>query len=224
MRKNGFVDAISCLQDCLTSNIPSQCFHKLKTLYKQRSKKARFLHPDVAVKETHTQGGKPAYQLAHVSFQSTSSCNISTVNSLAQFKLQNQRKVRGRGDNKREWSIKINDAWSVYLATYFKIYLMYHLIKIVEYSIDHGSIRINQCSMKNPLQFLSYTKYTSGVHRVGLTVNGKFNTQLNSGHLDMCCPNIYCNIHRLINYSPVTRKWEPPQYRQKGSAVELQES
>ena len=104
---------MTCRQYFLPSNIPPQYFHKLKTDYKQQSKESRFLHPDVAVKETHAQGVKQAYQLAHFFFQSTSSCNISTVNSLAQFKLKTQSKVRGRGDNKCEWSIKTNDASSV---------------------------------------------------------------------------------------------------------------
>ena len=37
--------------------------------------------------------------------------------------------MRGHGDNKSEWGIKMNDARSVYLGTYFKIDLMDHLIK-----------------------------------------------------------------------------------------------
>ena len=87
--------------------------------------------------------------------------------------------------------------------------------KIVEYSIDHGSIGINQCFMKIPLQFLLHTASPRSVQRVVLTVNGKLNTQLNSGNLDICCPNKCCNTHRLIEYYPVTRKWEPPQCRKK---------
>ena len=83
----------------------------------------------MVLKETHSQGGKQAYQCGHVSFQSTSSYNISTVNSLAQFKLKTQRKVRERRENRREWSIKMNYAQNAYLATYFKIYFMDHIIK-----------------------------------------------------------------------------------------------
>ena len=54
----GYGDVMTCLWDCLTSNIPPQYFHKLKTDSKQQSKESHFLHPVVAVKETHAQGGK----------------------------------------------------------------------------------------------------------------------------------------------------------------------
>ena len=42
--------------------------------------------------------------------------------------------------------------------------------------------------MQNPLKLLSHATSTKSVHRVGLTVNGKLNTQLNSGHLLMYFP------------------------------------
>ena len=51
--ENGFGAVMTCLRNCLTSNIPPQYFHKLWTDYKQRSKEAHFLHHVVAVKETH---------------------------------------------------------------------------------------------------------------------------------------------------------------------------
>ena len=96
--------------------------------------------------------------------------------------------------------------------------------KIVDYSIDYGSIGINQRSMQNTFELLSHMTYTRSVKRLGLKVNGKFNTQLTSGHLEMCCPNKFWNTHRFIDYSLVTRKWKPPWCRQKGSAGELQVS
>ena len=70
--------------------------------------------------------------------------------------------------------------------------------KIVQYYIDHGSIGIHQCSMQNILQFLSHTTYTRSLNRVGLTVNGKLNTQLTYGHLEMCCPKKCFNTHWLF--------------------------
>ena len=94
--------------------------------------------------------------------------------------------------------------------------------KIIDYSINHGSIGIHQCSMQNPLQLLPHKTSRRSVKRVGLTVNGKLNTQLTSGNLEMCCPEKCCNTHQLIDYCPVTIKWEPPQCRWKGSAGELQ--
>ena len=127
--ENGFGDVMTCRRYHLPSNIPPQYFHKLKADSKQRFKEDRFLHPDVAVQETHSQGVKQAYQCAHVSFQFTSSCNNFTVNALTQCKLKNRRKVCGRGYNKCGRSIQMNDSWSFYLATYFKIDFMDHLIK-----------------------------------------------------------------------------------------------
>ena len=70
--ENGFVEVMTCHQDRLPSKIPPQYVHKLKTDYKQQFKEASFLHPVVAVKETHAQGGKQAHQRAYVSFQNTS--------------------------------------------------------------------------------------------------------------------------------------------------------
>ena len=67
--KNRFDDVMTCRQYCLTSKMPPQYFHKLTTDSKQLSKESHFLHPVVAVKETHSQGGKQSYQRANVSFQ-----------------------------------------------------------------------------------------------------------------------------------------------------------
>ena len=71
--ENGFGAVMNCLWDSLESNSPPQYFHKLKTDSRQQPKEARLLHPVVALKNTHEQGGKQAYHRAHVSFQSTSS-------------------------------------------------------------------------------------------------------------------------------------------------------
>ena len=65
--ENGFSAVMTCLQDCLPSKIPTQYFHKLKSDYKQQSKEDSFLHTVVDVKETHSQGGKQAYQCTTLS-------------------------------------------------------------------------------------------------------------------------------------------------------------
>jgi hypothetical protein len=57
----------------------------------------------------------------HTSFQSTSSCYISTVNALSSCNMSIQRHERGRGDNKRYWGIKMNDARTLYLGSYYRI-------------------------------------------------------------------------------------------------------
>ena len=73
----------------------------------------------------------------------------------------------------------MNYARSVYLITYLKLILWTTSSKIVEHYINNASIGIHQCSMKNTLKFLLYTTSTRSVQRVGLSVNGKLNTQLN---------------------------------------------
>jgi hypothetical protein len=57
----------------------------------------------------------------HVSFQSTSSCNISTVNALNANSLFVVKKERGRGEQKRWWGIEMNHARQLYLNTYGRI-------------------------------------------------------------------------------------------------------
>ena len=64
-----------------------------------------------------------------ISFQSMSSCNISTVNALNECNLFFEIRERGKGKNKRHWVIEMNDRRRLYLSTYFKINLINHLIK-----------------------------------------------------------------------------------------------
>jgi hypothetical protein len=73
--------------------------------------------------------GKKGYQRVHTSFQSTSSCNISTVNALSSCNMSIRRRERGRGDNKRHWGIEMNHARSLYLGSYFRIDCIDHLIQ-----------------------------------------------------------------------------------------------
>ena len=69
------------------------------------------MNPIVAVKNTER------YTRAHISFQSTSSCNISTVNALNSCTLYLRAKEKGQ-EQKRKWVIEMNDARHLYLQTY----------------------------------------------------------------------------------------------------------
>jgi len=82
---------------------------KKKTDSSKRPKAARFNEPITMVKTTAARGDKKVYQGIHVSFQSTSSCNISTVNALTSSKLTLRRKERGHGEYKRYWVDSPND-------------------------------------------------------------------------------------------------------------------
>jgi hypothetical protein len=85
-----------------------------------RSRAARFEHPVVAVKEVNfpTNDGKQDYCIVHVSFQSTGSTNITSVNALDKVDLYVAKRERGRGGGKRTWAIEMNEARDFYLKTY----------------------------------------------------------------------------------------------------------
>ena len=130
MGENGFGATMTCRRDRLPKDIKGEYLHKKKTDDSIRTKVARFHKPIVAVKGVEaTEDGKKAYQRVHVSFQSTSSCNISTVNALNGCQLQVQRRERGRGEGKRLWGIEMNDARRLYLSTYSRINSIDHLVK-----------------------------------------------------------------------------------------------
>jgi len=86
---NGFGATMTCRRDCLPFGVPGRYFHKQKTLSSQRTKVARFLQPVIAIKEDEDA----LFRRVHCSFQSTSSCNISTVNALNKCKLSNYFRV-----------------------------------------------------------------------------------------------------------------------------------
>ena len=69
------------------------------------------------------------WQSCHVSFQSTSSCNISTVNALNEVFNYVELRERGRGVSKRKWVIEMNHARRLYLSTYNGIDVLDHLLK-----------------------------------------------------------------------------------------------
>ena len=70
-----------------------------------------------------------ALKCAHVSFQSTSSCNISTVNYLNCCKTSSMIRARGQFDNRRYWGIDMIKARQNYLVNYSCINSIDHLIK-----------------------------------------------------------------------------------------------
>ena len=78
---------------------------------------ARFEQPIVAVKHVEPTSGEP-YNIVHVSFQSTGSTNIQTVNALSEVSLYVRERNRGRGADKRVWGIEMNHARELYLKTY----------------------------------------------------------------------------------------------------------
>ena len=78
--EHGFSMTMICRRDRLSKDVPGMYFHKEKPDSKIKSKCARFVDPVVAVKTFPAIPYKKAHQQVHTTFQSISSCNISTVN------------------------------------------------------------------------------------------------------------------------------------------------
>ena len=127
--ENGFGAIMTCRRDRLPQGVKGEYLQKDGTPVDKRSKAARFTQPIVMVKPVHTESTKRNYVRTHVTFQSTSSCNLSTVNSIDNVSLQVKRKERGRGNQKRHWGIEMNSARKLYLRTYGAIDRIDHYIK-----------------------------------------------------------------------------------------------
>ena len=98
----------------LPPEIAMKYLHKEKTSPVQKhAKTARMLQPIIAVKND-----KHDFQRVHVSFQSTSSCNIVTVNALNDCWHFVELHEKSRGANKRHWVIEMNHARRLYLSLY----------------------------------------------------------------------------------------------------------
>ena len=127
--QKGFGEIMTCRRDRLPSGVPAKYWHKQRTDTSKRTKVARFFQPIVAVKKVEATENHCAYRRVNVSFQSTSSCNISTVNALSKCGLTVHKRERGVLDAKRTWGIEMNAARELYLGTYSRIDSIDHLIK-----------------------------------------------------------------------------------------------
>jgi hypothetical protein len=122
--KNGFSSIGTTARNILPDGVQKEYLHVEKSQVGcHRAKAARFTHPIVAVKNFD------GYQRVHVSFQSTSSTNITTVNCLNECSLFVEIRERGKGENKRYWGIEMNDGRRMYLSLYWSIDVADHLLK-----------------------------------------------------------------------------------------------
>jgi hypothetical protein len=122
----GFGMTTTLRRDRFPKEVPKEFFHGKKTTPKdQRAKVAKFLPPIVAIKKIDNG------VLQLTSFQSTSCCNILSVNAYNQCGHYAHAKERGslRHGTKQSWAIEMNDARKLYLATYRAIDTIDHLIK-----------------------------------------------------------------------------------------------
>jgi hypothetical protein len=122
--ERGFSSIGTCARNALPKEIKKKYLHAEKHQSGCKySKVARMTNPIVTVKNYD------GYQRVHVSFQSTSSANITTVNCLNDCRLTVELRTRGKGTKKRTWGIEMNDARRLYLSTYFTIDVVDHLLK-----------------------------------------------------------------------------------------------
>ena len=143
--ENGFSATMTCQCNRLPAGIPSHYLHKEKSnVGCNHARVARFNNLITLVQtKTTTLSGQHdtedvnnsastehvSWTRVHVSFQSTNSTNISTVNALNQNQLFGSPRQRGQGNNKRKWVIEINEARQLYSATYGRIDTIDQLIK-----------------------------------------------------------------------------------------------
>jgi hypothetical protein len=140
--ENGFWVTMTCRHDRLPQGVPNHFFHNVVTAPGDtKACAARFNNPITVVKHVVLSTpeakleGEPRtptinYTRVHVTFQSTSSCNIMTVNVLNQNSLFVMQKECGSRKQKRKWVIEMNDARQLYLLVmYGRIDTIDNLIK-----------------------------------------------------------------------------------------------
>jgi hypothetical protein len=138
---------MTCQQNRLPSGVDDCFLHKEKTVPGDKyARVARFNKPIVLVIKKTKKAQQPevitegeegnigptedvTWTRVHVTVQSTSSTNISTVNALHENQLFVGQKERGHGNTKRKWAIKMNKARQLYLASYGIIDTIDSLIK-----------------------------------------------------------------------------------------------
>ena len=127
--EKGFAATMTCQRNRLPKGVDDCFLHKEKTTPGcPVAKVARFNKPITLVQTKTKVGQLPVTQAAraaeadgnvqptditwtrvHVTFQSTSSTNISTVNALNGNRLFVREKERGQGTSKRRWAIEMNE-------------------------------------------------------------------------------------------------------------------
>ena len=86
--ERGFGATMTCRRDCLSFGVPGQYFHKQKKCVVCQDKGGSFFcNLLLQLRIMMAGGGYKPYQRVYCRFQSTSYCNISTVNALSECKL-----------------------------------------------------------------------------------------------------------------------------------------
>ena len=122
IRKLGYKATMTTRRNRLVAGVDNKYLHHKKVEVSARTRAARFEMPIVLVKEVKArEGDAQDYRVVVVSFQSTGSTNITTVNALKKVGLYVKERTRGRGNRKRKWAIEMNEGRRVYLTNYHAI-------------------------------------------------------------------------------------------------------
>ena len=148
--ERGFKTINTNRRDRLPKDCKKEYFHHVKQVdVNHRSRMARFEQPIVAVKHVHHEegSGKKSYCVVHVSFQSTGSTNIQSVNALPEVQLYVRDREKGRGEGKRKWGIEMNESRELYLKLYGAVDKIDQMLK--DWGIDYICWRWWQAPMKH---------------------------------------------------------------------------
>ena len=145
--ERGFGITMTCRRDRLPEGLKPYLHHEKKEASDPRQKVMKFQQPIVAVKQVEAPTPAPAppttvtttttptamphkpYTMTVVSFQSTSSTNITGVNNLPSLSLYVDERSRGRKGHIRKWGIEMNEARETYLKHYSGVDAADHMIQ-----------------------------------------------------------------------------------------------
>ena len=105
--ENGYKTIHTTACSRLVKDLKQHYHHQKGVEVGPQLKAVRFEHPIVAVKEVKFPEGsnKKSYCVVHISFQSTGSSNITTVNVLDKVELYVRQREKGKCRTKRIWAI-----------------------------------------------------------------------------------------------------------------------
>ena len=110
--------------------VPKKCVHHKIVQSNARAKSYRFLKL-VALKKKVENALKKTHKKTHMTMQSTSSCEFSSVSTLNELKLFLRKKERDTSKNKRYWEIRNNEGRELCLESYRHTYVLCYCIKNV---------------------------------------------------------------------------------------------
>ena len=103
----------------------------------KHTKAARFFESIVSMKND-----SKGFQHMHISFQSTSSCNTTSVNALNECTNCFELREKVICKNKEQWVIEMSYYRRIYLETYLQIDVLDGNFKMINFYTEFGSIGI----------------------------------------------------------------------------------